>query len=63
MNYYKKDLDGSPLEVLKYTLPRKEAEKFNVSNFDNIAAASADIKTEFTLPDELIKNIMQRIND
>jgi hypothetical protein len=47
--------EGKPLEILKYDLPKSEAMKYNVANFEDADKLSRSSETEFILPKELIE--------
>ena len=47
--------EGAPLEILKYDLPKSEAMKYNVANFEDADKLSRSSETEFILPKELIE--------
>lgn len=48
--------DNDVLEILRKRLPKKDAAKLNVSNFDDAKPISASHNTEFILPKEMINS-------
>jgi hypothetical protein len=48
--------DADNIEILRSKLPKKEADKLNVSNFEDANKLSASPETEFVLPKEMINS-------
>ena len=48
--------DSDVLEILRKKLPKKDAAKLNVSNFDDAKTISASHNTEFILPKQMINS-------